>query len=246
MKWLFVSGKRPSKQWVGSDKAIQERGLKIFYEVGKSAVSGYLEHLLSLIVNLTAELIQCDICSIMILDPEKDTLTVRATQSLDKEYLAKGPLKLNESLSGLVLGRRKSMQWEDVTQEPKFRYLSMAKRMGLKSLLSIPMMTGEKPIGVINFYTTQRRIFSDTEIRFLEAIANQATLAIEQHDWKKQAKKMEAALRERRLMEKAKGVLMEKKNLTEREAHELLRKTSMNTRKSMEEIAKAILLTESI
>lgn len=231
---------------VGRDKAIQDRALKIFYEVGKSAVSGYLEHLLSLIVNLTAELIQCDICSVMILDPEKKTLTVRATQSLDKEYLAKGPLKLNESLSGGALLKQKSLQWKDVTKEPKFHYMAIAKRLGLKSLLSIPMMTGEKAIGVINFYTTRSRVFSETEVRFLEVIANQATLAIERHDWKHQAKKMEEALKERKLVERAKGILMEKKNLTEREAHALLRKTSMNNRKTMEEVANAILLTENI
>lgn len=231
---------------MGRDQAIQDRGLSIFYELGKSAVSGYLEHLLSLIVNLTAELIQCDICSVMILDPDTNTLTVRATQSLDREYLSKGPMKLSESLSGLALVKQKSLQWKDVTQEPKFRYVPMAKRLGLKSLLSIPMMTGERPIGVINFYTIRPRVFSEMEIRFLESIANQATLAIEKHDWKHQAKKMEAALKERKLVERAKGILMEKKKLTERQAHELLRKTSMDTRKSMEEIAQAILLTENI
>lgn len=225
---------------------IKDRGLAVIHQLSKSAVLGYLEHLLGLIVNLTSELVNCDICSIMILDPEKNNLSVRATQSLDSEYLQKRPIPVEKSLSGMALVNKKTMQWEDVTKESRFQYLPMAKRLGLKTLLSIPMIIGERPIGVINFYSVHSRHFSKTEIFFLEAIANQATLAIERTELADQAKKMEQALEERKYIEKAKGILMQKRNLSEKEAHELLRKTSMNTRKTMEELAKAILLTEEL
>lgn len=229
-----------------ADSRIQNRGLDLLHQLSQSAARDYLEHLLSLIVNLTSELIGCEICSIMILDPEKEVFTVKATQSLDTEYLEKRPLKIKGSLSGQAILKRTSLQWKDVTKEKGFQYLPMAKRLGLKSLLTVPMLAADRPLGVINFYTTQVREFSPTEIRFLEAMANQATLAFEKHNWEDQAKKMEKALQERKLIEKAKGILMEKKSLSEKEAFELLRKASMDSRKSMEELAQAIVLTENI
>jgi GAF domain-containing protein len=165
---------------------------------------------------------------------------------LYQEYIKERPYKLENSLSGQAILQGKPLQWEDVSQEPKFQYRTLAERLGLKSLLSIPMIIESRPIGVINFYTTRPRKFSEKEIKFLEAIANHASLAIEKTELSHQTKRMKQALEDRKVIERAKGILMEKKKLTEKEAHELLRKTSMNTRKTMEEIAKAILLAEKI
>ena len=54
------------------------------------------------------------------------------------------------------------------------------------------------------------------------------------------------ALETRKKVERAKGILMEKQNMTEGEAFRKIQKMSMNTRKSMREIAEAILLAREI
>ena len=54
------------------------------------------------------------------------------------------------------------------------------------------------------------------------------------------------ALETRKLVERAKGVLMEVHGLRENEAFHRIRKTSMDTRKSMREVAEAILLTHDM
>jgi two-component system, response regulator PdtaR len=51
------------------------------------------------------------------------------------------------------------------------------------------------------------------------------------------------ALEARKVVERAKGVLMDVHGLTESEAFRRIRKTSMDSRKSMKEVAEAILLT---
>ncbi len=61
-----------------------------------------------------------------------------------------------------------------------------------------------------------------------------------------QVKTLEDQLATRKVVEKAKGVLMTKLNLTEQEAFRRIQKLSMNNRKSMREVAEAILLAEEL
>jgi two-component system, response regulator PdtaR len=59
-------------------------------------------------------------------------------------------------------------------------------------------------------------------------------------------KDLEDALATRKQVERAKGVLMQKYNLTEQEAFRRIQKLSMNNRKPMKDVAEAILLTEEL
>jgi response regulator NasT len=61
-----------------------------------------------------------------------------------------------------------------------------------------------------------------------------------------QVKTLEDQLATRKVVEKAKGMLMEKYKLTEQEAFRRIQKLSMNNRKSMREVAEAILLAEEL
>lgn len=61
-----------------------------------------------------------------------------------------------------------------------------------------------------------------------------------------QVEELEEALETRKLVERAKGVLMETHGLSEGEAFHRMRKTSMDTRKSMKEVAEAIILSHKI
>ncbi len=219
----------------------------VLCKLNQSAANGYLEHLLNLIVQLVSEFIKCDICSINIHDPDHDTLVVRATHSLDTEYLkTRLPIPVHQSLAGVAFLERRPFQWKDVTKEALFYYKPMAKKLGLKSLLAIPMMVKFKPLGVINFYTTSLRHFKESEIEFLQLVANQAALALERDSLINEISKSKKALQERKLIEKAKGIVMKKKNITEQEAYELLRATSMSSRKLIVDVAKAILLADGI
>ncbi len=59
-------------------------------------------------------------------------------------------------------------------------------------------------------------------------------------------KDLEERLATRKVVERAKGLLMQKQGLTEQEAFRRIQKLSMNNRKSMREVAEAILLTNEI
>jgi len=206
------------------------------------ASNQYLEEILHLLVTMTAEMMASKTCSIMLLDEKNKALVIKATQSLSDGYKSKPPLKIGESISGQVVKEKKTMAVLDVTREPGYMYQALARREGLCSLLSVPMMIKDRVIGVINSYTSEPHRFTEEEIKVLQAVANQAAIAIENTALLERSLAMEEELEARKVVERAKGLLMKNKKITEDEAFKLLRNQSMNTRRSMREIAEAVIL----
>jgi response regulator NasT len=64
-------------------------------------------------------------------------------------------------------------------------------------------------------------------------------------EYEAKVKKLNETLESRRLVEKAKWILVEQEKVTEAEAYELIRKKSRDNRMAMREIAEAIILTRS-
>lgn len=201
-----------------------------------------LEDVLQLIVTTTAQMMNSKICSIMLVNESTGELRIEATQSLSEAYRRKPPLKVGESLSGRAVKEQRPVVVPDVTRESGYYYQDLAKKEGLCSLLSVPMMSKEKAIGVINSYTSIRHSFSGEEVRTMQAIANQAAVAIEHTRLVEKSFEMQEALAVRKVVERAKGYVMESRKLSEAEAFRLMQQQSMNMRKSMREIAEAIIL----
>lgn len=65
-------------------------------------------------------------------------------------------------------------------------------------------------------------------------------------DAEAEADELEEQLETRKLVDRAKGLLMDREGLTEADAFRRIQKLSMNTRKTMKEIAQAIILTQEV
>ncbi|MDD5045244.1 MAG: GAF and ANTAR domain-containing protein [Candidatus Omnitrophica bacterium] len=206
----------------------------------------YLEDILRLIVTVTAEAMGSNICSIMLIDEKKNELVIRATQSISEEYNKKPPLKLGEGVAGLVAKENKPIAIKDVTKEKEYKHKDIAKREGLCSLLCVPLAVKGKVIGVINCYTSTPHEFSEIEINILTSIANQAAVAIENTELMVKSKVIQEELETRKRIERAKGILMSEEKLTEEEAYLKIRKYSMDNRKTMREVAEAIILASDM
>jgi signal transduction protein with GAF and PtsI domain len=221
-------------------KALQVETLS---QVSETVASNRLiEDVLQLLVTMTAQMMNSKICSIMLLDESTGDLRIEATQSLSEQYRRKPNLKIGQSVSGRAVQERRPIIVGDVTKEQEYMYPDMAKKEGLSSLLSVPMMVREKAVGVINSYTSVPHAFTSEEVRLLQAIANQAAIAIEHTKLLEKSFEMQEALAVRKLLERAKGYLMRSKKLSEEEAFKLIQRQSMDLRKSMREIAEAVLL----
>ena len=222
----------------------KSRRLDTISRISSTIVSSrYLNEILQLIVTMTAEMMNSKICSIMLLDESKRELEIKATQSLSPEYIKKPNLKVGESISGRAVQQKKPIMVLDVTREAGYKYPEVAKKEGIVSMLSVPMMVKDKVVGVINSYTSHEHSFSEEEIKILQSVANQAAISIENTKLFDKTIEMEEALETRKQVEKAKGVLMQKYSMSESEAFKIIQQQSMNTRKTMKQIAEAILLT---
>ena len=113
-------------------------------------------------------------------------------------------------------------------------------------MLSVPMVVKDKVIGVINCYTSSPHEFTETEQNVLITVANEAAVAIENTELMVKTKVIQEELESRKLIERAKDILIARRGLSGVDAYRLIQKRSMDTRKSMREIAEAILLTEEI
>ncbi|HMK64979.1 MAG TPA: GAF and ANTAR domain-containing protein [Thermodesulfobacteriota bacterium] len=206
----------------------------------------YLEDILRLIVLVTAEVMNSKICSLWLLDEKTQALTIRATQSINREYLKKRSLKVGEGIVGYVAEHNKPYCSVNVLEDDRFKEKTLARQLGLISLLSVPMSVRERVIGVINCYTSFPHEFTETEQNLFTTVANQAAVAIFNTELMVKSKVMQEELEVRKLIERAKDSLIRRRNLSGEEAYRWIQKRSMDSRKSMREVAEAVLLLEEI
>ncbi|MFC1624008.1 GAF domain-containing protein [Candidatus Omnitrophota bacterium] len=202
----------------------------------------YLEDILKLIVTVTAEVMNSRICTLMLLDEDKKNLAIRATQSISEEYIKKKPLVKKEGIAWKVVDKNKHIVVPDVLKEPEYKYKDIAEKEDLVSLLCMPLAVKNKVIGVLNCYTSKPHKFTNVEINVLTSVANQAAILIENTELMVRTKVIQEELETRKVVERAKGILMKEEGLTEVDAFRKIQKFSMDRRKPMKEIAEAIVM----
>lgn len=206
----------------------------------------YLDEILGLIVVVTAEMLNSKICSIMLLDEKQNELVIKASQSLSFEYKKKPNVKARGTIAGDAIKAKKPVVVYDVRKEERYGFRDLAVKEHLTSMLVVPMVVKDKAIGVINVYTKKKHTFMQEEIDVLQMVANQAAVAVENTHLMKEALKAKEALETRKLIERAKGIVMRLSNSTEEEAHKLIHKKSMDSCRSMKEMAESIILMDEL
>jgi signal transduction protein with GAF and PtsI domain len=229
------------------DTSSYEKTIEALTLISKAITSDqYIEDILRLIVIVTAKVMNSEVCSLWLLDEKTKTLTIRATQSIDSDYIKERSVKLGEGVVGYVAQHNESYVVMNVLEEMRFKEKELAGKMGLVSMLSVPMAVKDRVIGVINCYTSVPHEFTETEKNLFTTVANQAAVAIINTELMVKTKVIQEELESRKLVGRAKDVLMRKRNMSGGEAHRWIQKRSMDSRKSMREVAEAILLSEEL
>jgi len=221
--------------------------LSTLAQVGQIIASGtYLDEMLQLIVRIIAEMMQARVCSIMLVDAQKNELVIKASKSSSEEYWRKPNLKIGNSLISRVVKAKAPLMVRDVTKEESYQYPELATKEGVRSLLSVPMILKDHVVGVINVYSAEERVFSREDQRVLSTVADQAAVAFENTKLNVAIQESQEALQTRKLVERAKSILQKQANLSEEEAYKRLQQQSMRTRRSMREIAEAVILSSEL
>lgn len=149
-------------------------------EISRTITSNlYLEEILHLLVHMTAQTLGYKIVTVMLVDEEKGELVLKATQAENNEPSSVAAIKIGESIAGKVVAQNLVKVVRDVKEEPDYPFPDVAHQAGLCSMACVPLRVKDEVIGVLNCYTERPHLFTGEELATLEAVANQAVLAIE-------------------------------------------------------------------
>jgi signal transduction histidine kinase len=138
-----------------------------------------LDEALQAITREACVLMRARMCSLMMLDESREWLDLRASYGAGEAYINKPRLAVGDSLLGVVARRKKPMQVANVQASTRYQHVEVARREGLVSLLSVPLLFAGQAIGTLSVYTGRPYNFSNEEIRILSALAELSAIAIE-------------------------------------------------------------------
>ena len=137
------------------------------------------QKLLDLIVDSAIETMGAKAACLFLEDEDRKTgmMIAQAQKGLSKSYLHEEPREAKRAAEEIL--KKGYIAIHDATKDPRVQYHEMKKKAGIASILVVPVMVMDRVIGVLALYTAQPRIFTDEEIEFLRALAEQGGMAIE-------------------------------------------------------------------
>ncbi len=166
--------------WLYEQLRLKARLFESLVNVGQAINSTLnLDDALKIITREACQLMTGKMSSVLLLDDSREWLDLRASCGAGEAYLNKPRLSVAESLLGIVLRRKKPIQVENVQTSSRYQNVEIARREGLISLLSVPLVFGGQAIGALSVYTGKPHVFSNEEIRILFALADLSAIAIE-------------------------------------------------------------------
>jgi len=140
-----------------------------------------LDQTLQQIARAVAEEMQADLCSIFLYDEARRELILRATNGPRPDSGNQFSLRMGEGYSGWVADKGHPLIVEDACADDRFAYEAEAYAPEYHGLLSLPIIffTVEKLEGVMSVQTRGPRVFTPEEVGFLEVVAGQLAMNIE-------------------------------------------------------------------
>ena len=206
-----------------------------------------IQELLHEIVALASEITHGDSCLIYLFDKEKKTLVLRASKNPHPHLLQKISLKMGEGITGWVAKTKTSRAIpSDAYKHPHFKLFPKLPEDKFEAFLSVPILDRNGLVGVINIQHQHIHHHSVTEVNVLTALGKLVGAAVENALLLEETSELKAMLVTRKLLDRAKGIVMHRHRVSEPQAYELIKRQSMNSRKSLKDIAAAIILSENL
>lgn len=202
-----------------------------------------LKHIIETVVQFTGG----DACLLYLFDDKKEQLVLRASKNPHPGMLGKIKLKAGEGITGWVAKERKPVAiTRNASDDPRFKVFHSLPEDKYQAFLSAPVISKGEVIGVINVQHRRARRHSPREMALLTSIAQQTGGAIENAKLMEEVLTARKSLEARKVIDRAKGILMKETGMSEDGVYKMIHRKSMNTRRSMKEIAEAIVLSAEI
>ncbi len=155
--------------------------INALYQAGKSLASTFeLKELLTTIIGLAVGVLHAKIGSIMLLNDDREYLSIAAAIGLDEEVIKTTRLPIGSSIAGYVAETKKPLFVNNVEKDTRFKRENREERYGPASLLSVPLMVKKRVIGVVNIaHKADDGEFGEHDLKLLNTFATQAAVAID-------------------------------------------------------------------
>lgn len=137
-----------------------------------------LHDALELMVNLVAEAMESDVCSVYLLDERNQRYVLMASKGLNANAVGEVSLSTGEGLVGLVGQREEIINLDHASTHPRFRYLPETGEERYNAFLGIPIMYRRKVMGVMVVQHHEAKAFSEAAESFLVTLCAQLSGAI--------------------------------------------------------------------
>lgn len=151
---------------------------KVLYRIAQKLNSSLApQEVLRTIVEAICEAAMAKGCSLMLLTSDGQQLIHTVAHGLSDWYVRKGTVKVDAAIAEALEG--KPVAIIDATADPRVQYREQAKKEGIVSMLSLPLMRRGQVIGILRIYTSQPHEFTEEETEFFGALANLGAIALE-------------------------------------------------------------------
>lgn len=221
-------------------------GVDFLHEIGsRMAAADPLHIVLDRIVDFACSLIQCDSCFVYLL--EDNQLVLRASKNPHSDLVDHLGIWLGQGITGWVGWHREPVAIPaKALQDPRFKRFRNLPEDSFEAFLSVPILCRSKLVGVINLQHRNPYQHTDQEVRLLSAVGYLVGAELERARLEMEITELSDRLESRKLIERAKGVLQRDFALDEEAAYRAIQRESRQRRKTMREIAEAILLNEDM
>lgn len=201
------------------------------------------ELFLKKIIKSLEKIINVDSCLIYIYDNKEKKLILIGSKKPHKKILGKIILKKGEGITGWVAENKKPVAIEKKAYlDPRFKFFKELPEDRYEAFLSVPVLHKDEVVGVINLQNKSPYRFKKSEINLITLFTKVIALAFKKFLLIRERDFLKEKLEERKIIEKAKGILMKREGLTEEEAFRKIQTEAMNKRRKLKEIAEAIIM----
>jgi signal transduction protein with GAF and PtsI domain len=213
-----------------------------------------LDEMLGEIIGLTSQVTGCDACLVYLIERESGEIVLRASQVPHAADLGILRMKMGEGVTGWVAEHKSVVALGSrASSDIRFKRFPALVEDTYEAFLSVPLVNKGDIIGIINVHHRDAHDHTPDEIALLTFVGEQMGTAIsrsmledENARLLEEAQEAKRQLEIRKLVERAKGILQFRHNLTEEEAYLRLRNESRRLRRPMRELAEAIILAEDL
>lgn len=201
-----------------------------------------LKEVLARIVKIVSSVTKADSCFLYLIDGRE--LVLRASLNPKPLEIGNIKLKLSEGITGWVAQNKSTVAIaKEAYLDRRFKIINSLPEDKFEGFLSVPIIYRDKVLGVINVQHSKPKEYSENEINLFELVAKATGGAIENASLFSEKEALKEALETRKIIEKAKGILMQEFLISEDDAYKLLHKKAMDKRLPMKEVANAVIIS---